>query len=80
MLAAADLLVTEFCPYMIRRIGGDPEEIIQFLQDNFSQGFVSGKHNLNAEVEMVDIAEVAEFLRGFVRIAKLDFLDILVKK
>jgi len=80
VLAEADLLVTEFCPYMIRRVGGDPGEIIQFLEANFSKGSVSGKHNANTDVEMTEIGEVADFLRGFVRIAKLDFLDILVEK
>ena len=80
VLAEADLLVTEFCPYMIRRIGGNPEEIIEFLEANFSKGFVSGKHNSNIEIEMVEIGEVADFLRGFVEIAKLDFLDILLEK
>jgi FkbM family methyltransferase len=35
-LSAADLLILEFWPYGMARMGGDPEEVIRFLEQDFS--------------------------------------------
>jgi len=80
VLKAADLLVTEFCPYMITRMGGDTETVLTFLEQHFNKGFVSGKHNKNVPIEYVEISEVTDYLRNFVRRANLDFVDIIVTK
>ncbi|MBX9711428.1 MAG: FkbM family methyltransferase [Xanthobacteraceae bacterium] len=35
-IAAADMLIIEFWPYSMKRMGGDPEFVIRFLESNFS--------------------------------------------
>ena len=80
VLEAADLIVTEFCPYMITRMGGDTETVLSFLEQHFTKGFVSGKHNKNVPIDYVEISEVTDYLRDFVKRANLDFVDVIVKK
>ena len=80
VLAKADLLVTEFCPYMIKRMNGDIDEMLSFIENNFSKGYVSAKHNSKDTIELEDIQQVVSFLRDFVAIAKLDFVDIILEK
>ncbi len=79
-LKKADLVVTEFCPYMIRRMGGDIDGLLTFIEKNFTLGFVSGKHNPTAKIELKDIHQVVEFLRDFTSRVKLDFVDIILSK
>jgi hypothetical protein len=34
-LASVELLILEFCPYMIERMGGDSERVLSFLETKF---------------------------------------------
>jgi FkbM family methyltransferase len=40
-LSRAQLLVIEWCPYMIARMGGDPLVVLQFLRESFRIGSIS---------------------------------------
>ena len=40
-LSRAQLLVIEWCPYLIARMGGDPLVVLQFLRESFRIGSIS---------------------------------------
>ena len=79
-LSRASLLVTEYCPYMIRRMGGDPMVLLDFLHRHFRRGFVHAQHNRGEPVVLEDIERTVAFLDAFTARAKLDFVDVIAVK
>jgi FkbM family methyltransferase len=78
ILSRADLLIIEFCPYLIRRLGGNAEIIIEFIKSNF----VSGLVGVLQFGERMPINELCDRLRQFWEKSNHpdDWLDICLSK
>jgi FkbM family methyltransferase len=81
-LKQAELIVMEFCPYMIGRMGGDPETIAAFIERNFGSATLAFREA--GELESFRQArEVANDLRELAT-SKRDtlgyYFDVILKK
>jgi FkbM family methyltransferase len=80
-LAAADLLIMEFWPYGLARMGGDVDAIIDFITASFRAGtLVNGESNETSAwfpIEAIGTA-MAELRRGYEN--SVDYVDIIVRK
>ena len=76
-LATADLIVCEFWPWGMRRMGLDPEPVIDFAARNFSQGGIS-RHDGPIDAGQ-DMAQVVTDLRTLVAAGgKYDAADLIL--
>jgi len=80
VLSRADMIICEYCPYMIRRVGGNEEEFLIFAAKYFSRGAIMTKYDRFEEIDFEDIADVISYLRLFSQKAKLDFVDVVLMK
>jgi hypothetical protein len=81
-LKQAELVVMEFCPYMIGRMGGDPETIAAFIERNFRSASLAFQETDAAE-SFRPADEVASDLRELAA-SKRDtlgyYFDVILKK
>lgn len=81
VLSRADLIVTEFCPYMMRRLGGDLAAEINFLSEHFREGSIA-RGDTNTTPSWQPIGGIVSTLR---RIAEdeaigIAYFDVAVRK
>ncbi len=58
-LSGADLLILEFCPYLMRQLGADPEVVIRFIENNFVKVTLAyGEDGPSFDMPMGKVAEV----------------------
>jgi FkbM family methyltransferase len=81
VLAAAGLIALEFCPYMMKRQGGDIEAEIGFLDSNFSEGSIVQGDTGGAPVWW-PMARVAGELQRLATEASLGtaYFDVVLRK
>jgi FkbM family methyltransferase len=61
-LSRAQLLVLEWCPYMIAKIGGDPFVVLEFLRDSFEIGRISQAEADTETSQYFPIGEICDRL------------------
>ncbi|QND70477.1 FkbM family methyltransferase [Tardiphaga robiniae] len=78
-LAKADVILTEWSPYLMRRMSGDPFVVIQFLRENFSQGAINQGDATSAPMQPIsDLCNaLAQTLSSF---AGMEYADVVVRK
>jgi FkbM family methyltransferase len=83
ILASADLLSLEFWPYGMARIGGDVEEMIAFLEQNFREASIL-EHDQEVPSDWQPVAPVAARLRKFwgerATLGHVPAIDVLFRK
>jgi FkbM family methyltransferase len=65
VVASADLLSLEFCPYLIRRAGQSEDTLIDFVEQHFVAGYIGNWHAHSEKYHLVEIDELVATLRGF---------------
>jgi FkbM family methyltransferase len=61
-LSRAQLLVLEWCPYMMARMGGDPLVVLEFLRDSFGIGRISQAEADTEAGPYIPIGEICDRL------------------
>ena len=87
VLSSVDLMLLEFCPYLIRRMGADEVELIDFIEEHFSYGFIVCHSNFSYRSDDISysrfapIDEICNRLRSFSRSVKTPaHLDLVILK
>jgi FkbM family methyltransferase len=81
LLSQVDLLIFEFCPYLIRRMGEDERYLIDFASRHFRAGCVRGTHDHQKGVALAEIAETRSELEAFSkRAGAADHVDVFLLK
>lgn len=62
LLSTADMLIIEFWPYGIKRMGGLPEELIKMLEQDFSYGFFFKENDDVTNIACQPLASIFEEL------------------
>jgi FkbM family methyltransferase len=62
-LSRAQLLVLEWCPYMIARMGGDPLVVLQFLRESFRIGSIWRAEAGTEASQYLPMGEICDRLR-----------------
>jgi FkbM family methyltransferase len=81
MLSLAGLLIMEFCPYLMRLLGGDPEVVISCLETFEQVALIEA--GSDSEPRFVTVTEAREQLRGRLRTARdsdEDYFDIIARR
>lgn len=80
-ISAADLVIFEFSPYVIRRLGEDENELIRFAEEHFRTGFVLHHDNEHRDIVFQDIRDVVRRLRAFSKsVTGIDHVDVFLAK
>jgi len=82
-LSRAQLLVLEWCPYMIARMGGDPQVILQFLRESFRIGSISRAEADSKGSQFLPIDEICDQLLGTISTQENNenyYIDIIAVK
>lgn len=77
----AGLVVMEFCPFLMRQLGGDPEIVIQFLAGFDRVAVVADETDVRPEYHSVSDAQ--DILRRKLRTARnvdYDYVDIIARR
>ena len=80
-LERADLLIQEFWPYGMGRMGGDVEQVIRYLEKTFDTLSIRS-NNGEALASAIPLARAAALLRTFVRTKGSDpsfFVDLVIQ-
>ena len=80
-LSKAQVILLEWCPYLMRRLGGDPEVIINFLLQNFSVGTIDQPDDPGTRKQ--SMKDVCQTLRQLVVAWRDDpkrYVDIFAEK
>jgi FkbM family methyltransferase len=81
VISRADLVIFEYCPYMMRRLDADDAEQGRFAEKHFKSGFALGKHNKDADIVLGSITDTVSFLKAFSdRASPMDYLDVFLSK
>lgn len=81
VLSSAALLIIEFSPYVIRRMGEDENVLIAFIQKHFLRGFIVEGHGAPRAMRFQDISDVCASLTAFShRSDSLDHVDVFLAK
>jgi len=78
VFAKADLLVMEFCPYLMRQLGGDPNIVIELMSDFDRVAVMKG--GISEVLSYIRPVEAESILRDKLRTATAsdgDYLDIM---
>ena len=62
LIAAADVLSLEFCPYLVRRMGEHEQSLIDFAATHFNHGVIGNWHRDATIPALLPIKEVAQQL------------------
>lgn len=82
-LASAEMILLEWSPYHLRRLGGNPNAIIEFAKNHFSLGALSeGEGTMGA---LTDISEVVGAMESLLEKSANDkrfhkYADVLLRK
>jgi hypothetical protein len=81
-LQRADLLLIEFWPYGMERIGGEPEEIIKLIADHFKTVslFEGETHDSSPVMPVHDAIEYIRKISSINRANPSFYLDLIAKK
>jgi FkbM family methyltransferase len=81
VLAAAELISVEFCPYVMRRVGGDAEAELRFLGANFREGSIA-KGDTETPLQWRPIETVVDELRHHLMNREIgdQYFDVVAKK
>ncbi len=81
-LSQAKAGVLEFCPYHIKRLGGDEAFLIDFLEKHFSHGVCILPNAEGIRVDSRPIQEISAFMRSFVQKVGDNpfYVDVFVSK
>jgi FkbM family methyltransferase len=83
-LAKADVILFEWSPYLMARIGGDPNIIIDFLRKEFSTGRIGQPEGSSAGIDArISIEEICAILQTSITAWREDpykYVDIIVEK
>jgi FkbM family methyltransferase len=74
--AAADMLILEFWPYGIQRMGGDTELLLRWLEDDFEWGCFLRSRALPTPDEFIEIRQLTAELRTLAKRKEIAFGDI----
>jgi FkbM family methyltransferase len=75
-LANADMLILEFWPYGIQRMGGDTELLLRWLEGDFRWGCFLRVRTLPAPEEFVEIHQLTAEMRTLAKRKEITFSDI----
>ncbi|MGY4234698.1 FkbM family methyltransferase [Bradyrhizobium sp. USDA 4449] len=82
-LSRAQLLVMEWCPYMMTKMGGDPQVVLQFLRKSFRSARVTQAESGDGPDQFLPINEVCDLLAQTIDKYKQDekyYVDIIATK
>jgi FkbM family methyltransferase len=81
-MATVDLVMLEFCPHLMRRIGGDVEVEFQILAAHFREGQIASGDTEGAVVNWRPISAVVEELRCYWEdpAIGMKYFDVIVRK
>ena len=81
-MATVDLVMLEFCPHLMRRIGGDVEVEFQILAAHFREGQIASGDTEGALVNWRPISAVVEELRRYWEdpAIGMKYFDVIVRK
>ena len=78
-LAQSDLIIFEYCPYLIRRLGENEGALIEFAERNFKYGLILSDDTEGGGLVFSPIAEILARLRSFTyRPSNPGYLDIVL--
>lgn len=80
-LAQSDLVIFEYCPYLIRKMGENEGALTEFAEKHFEYGLVLGDNARGGGLAFRPIAEILARLKSFTyRPSNPGYLDIVLSK
>ena len=80
----ADMILMEWSPYLMQRMGGDPAVVLEFLRDNFSLGAINESPEAHREDSVFrPIDEICAILTNSIadwRHTPFRYCDVLAKR
>lgn len=81
LLARAGLVAVEFCPFLMRQLGGDPLRVVEFIGEFDRVAVTDG--GVETTAVFIDPAEAQQRMRAKLRTARdtdADYLDIVARR